>query len=343
MLRVKSILLMNIIILVFFISYFSVSEVKAKDGMHHWKLATLAPDGVGWATHIKELFHPAIDKATNNAVKLTWYWGGIMGDDEDYIAKMRIDQLQGMGFSGAGFVMACPEGSVLELPFLFQNYEELDYVKEKMRDDFEAVCKKNGFKFLFWVDQDFDQVYSVKSEMRTPVDFMKSKFLTWYGPLEEEVLKKFGVSPIPVNVPEVSPSIRAGICDAFIAPAVWTVGSQLYSTMKYVNPLKIRYSPAGAIVTQNAWNSLTPEVKQQIEGLKWVEVEFNKRLRESNAKCLNAMIKYGMKEVKMTDEEIAVFKKLCMPLWYELADKQYPKVLLDKIIMNLAEFRAKNN
>ena len=55
------------------------------------------------------------------------------------------------------------------------------------------------------------------------------------------------------------------------------------------------------------------------------------------------MIKYGMKEVKMTDEEIEVFKKLCTPLWYELADKQYPKALLDKIIMNLAEFRAKNN
>ncbi len=339
----KKSLILIAFLFVFFANFFSVSDVKAKNAIYKWKLATLAPDGVGWAIHIKELFHPAIDTATNNAVQFTWYWGGIMGNDEDYIAKMRIGQLQGMGFSGTGFVMACPEGAVLELPFLFQSYEELDYVKENMRDDFDAVCKKNGFKFLFWVDQDFDQVYSVKSEMRTPKDFAKSRFLTWYGPIEEEVLKKIGVSPIPVNVPDVSSSIRSGICDAFIAPSVWTVGSQLYSTMKYVNPIKIRYSPAGAIVTQTAWNTLTPEVKKQIEGLKWVEAEFNNRLRASNKKCLNTMIKYGMKEVKMTDEEITVFKKLCMPLWYELADKEYPKALLNKIIMNLAEFRAKNN
>ena len=139
MLRLRSIFT-GIFVSLLFLIFIPVSDAMAKDDVYKWKLATLAPDGVGWAIHIKELLHPAIDKATNNTVKLTWYWGGIMGDDEDYIAKMRIDQLQGMGFSGAGFVMACPAGSVLELPFLFQSDEEVDFIKGKMRDDFDAEC-----------------------------------------------------------------------------------------------------------------------------------------------------------------------------------------------------------
>lgn len=57
------------------------------------KIATLAPEGVGWAILIKDSFAPAISKATDGVVDFDFYWGGIMGDDEDYIAKIHIDQL----------------------------------------------------------------------------------------------------------------------------------------------------------------------------------------------------------------------------------------------------------
>jgi hypothetical protein len=73
------------------------------------KMATLAPDGVGWAALIKEVVNPGIFKETDGLIMLDWYYGATMGDDQDILAKMRNEQLQGGGFSGQGMMMACPE------------------------------------------------------------------------------------------------------------------------------------------------------------------------------------------------------------------------------------------
>jgi TRAP-type C4-dicarboxylate transport system substrate-binding protein len=78
----------------------SIKQVKDGKTLYLCKMGTLAPEGVGWAALIKEIINPGILKVTNGQVKLDWYYGGTMGDDQDILAKMRNGQLQGAGFSG---------------------------------------------------------------------------------------------------------------------------------------------------------------------------------------------------------------------------------------------------
>ena len=72
-----------------------------------------------------------------------------------------------------------------------------------------------------------------------------------------------------------------------------------------------------------------------------VEKELREKVRASNEKCLKAMIKYGMKEAKMSPAEIDVFKKKLLPIWDEFAGKYYSKAELEEVKGYLAEFRAK--
>jgi TRAP-type C4-dicarboxylate transport system substrate-binding protein len=307
------------------------------------KMGTLAPDGVGWAALIKEMINPGVLKVTNGEVVLDWYYGGTMGDDLDILAKMRNGQLQGGGFTGWGVVMGCPEMALMELPFLFNNYDEIEYVYSKIRPRISQWYHKRGYHILVLAEQDFDQMYSTKHEIRTPDDFKKSRFLTWYGPLEERSLKALGASPLPIRVPEVAASIRTGVCDAFISPALWAVGTQMYTVMKHVNPLRIRYSPAAGIVSNQAWAKLPKEHQVAIDNFALsVEKEFRQKVRASNEKCLNSMIKYGMKETKMTPADIEVFRKRLIPVWEEFAGKFYSKAELEEVKGFLAEYRAKN-
>ncbi|MFH2098310.1 MAG: TRAP transporter substrate-binding protein DctP, partial [Pseudomonadota bacterium] len=111
--------------LVFFLSGPAWGEPK-----YLWKMATLAPDSVGWARQIKKIVDPWMDEVTNHELATKVYWGGIMGDDEDYVRKMHIGQLDGAGLSGQGVTLAVPEMAVLELPFLFEGWNEVDYVKK---------------------------------------------------------------------------------------------------------------------------------------------------------------------------------------------------------------------
>lgn len=308
------------------------------------KLATLAPEGVGWAALIKKIVNPGAKKVTNGQVELDWYYGGAMGDDQDILAKMRNGQLQGGAFSGQGMVMACPEMTLIELPFLFENYDEVEYIYSKLRPRLSKWFEKRGYHLILLAEQDFDQIYSTKREIRTPDDFKNSRFLTWYGPLEERTLKSMGASPLPIRIPEVASSIRTGVCDTFIAPALWAVGTQMYTVMKYINPTRIRYSPAAGIVTIPTWNLLPKDIQIALDNFTMeIEKDFRQKVRASNTKSVDAMIKYGMKEVKMTPADIDVWKKRLIPLWDEFAEKgYYTKAELAEVKGYLAEFRAKN-
>jgi TRAP-type C4-dicarboxylate transport system substrate-binding protein len=156
-------------------------------------------------------------------------------------------------------------------------------------------------------------------------------------------LKALGASPLPIRVPEVAASIRTGVCDAFISPALWAVGTQMYTVMKYVNPLRIRYSPASVIISLKAWNQVPKEIQTAIDNFSIsIETEIRQKIRASNEKCLQAMYKYGMQEVEMTPAEIDVLKKRLLPIWDEFAEKgYYSKAELAEVKGILAEFRAK--
>ena len=308
------------------------------------KCATLAPDGVGWVAIIKDMITPGFYKVTDGLVSLSWYYGGTMGDDQDILAKMRNGQLQGGAFSGQGIVMACPEMALMELPFMFENYDEVEYVYSKLRPRISQWYEKRGYHLIVLAEQDFDQIYSTKHEIRTPDDFKNARFLTWYGPLEERTLKAMGGSPLPIRIPEVAASIRTGVCDAFITPALWSVGTQMYTVMKYINPVRIRYSPAAGLIMLPTWNLLPKEIQSAIDNYAIsVEKEFRQKVRAGNEKCLKAMIKYGMTETKMTPAEIEVWKKRVIPIWDEFAAKgYYSKAELNEVKGLVAEYRTKH-
>jgi TRAP-type C4-dicarboxylate transport system substrate-binding protein len=252
--------------------------------------------------------------------------------------------LQGGGFTGQGLVMACPEMALMELPFMFDNYDEVEYIYSKFRPRISQWFEKRGYHLVLLAEQDFDQIYSTKIPIKTPDDFRNSRVLTWYGPLEERTLKALGASPLPIRVPEVAASIRTGVCDAFISPALWAVGTQMYTVMKYINPMRIRYSPAGGIITVKTWNLMPKDLQDTIDNyVMSIEKDFRQKVRASNDKSLKAMYKYGMKEVKMTPAELDVLKKRLMPVWDEFAAKgYYSKAELAEVKALLAEYRAKN-
>jgi len=305
-----------------------------------WKVGTLTPKGVGWAKQFEQIMLPAIHESTNHTLDVRIYWGGIMGDDEDIIAKMRAGQLQAAGITGQGAVIACPEFAVVELPFLFRGYDEVDYVRKKMWDTFDRLMQKRGFKLLVWLDQDFDQIYSKKYSFRDMADFEKARFLTWYGVLEEDLLKRLGSSPIPVDIPELVPSLRQGVADSLIAPALWMIATQLYPSVEYMVPLKIRYSPAVVISTLDAWNALPEESRQGIQEIVPGVVErFTAATRRDNRKAVNALEEYGIEKVALPPENVARIRKKAQKVWSDQAGQLYPAALLDEVRAHLADFR----
>ena len=61
--------------------------------------------------------------------------------------------------------------------------------------------------------------------------------------------------------------------------------------------------------------------------------------RPFEKKCLDAFYKYGIKKLTFDDEEMKKFEAAAKEVWYELADKLYPKAFLEEILAELEDFR----
>ncbi|MEW5735698.1 MAG: TRAP transporter substrate-binding protein DctP [Thermodesulfobacteriota bacterium] len=313
---------------------------QSQDVVVYWRFATLAPKGSGWSRLVDEMLLPVVKDASNGQVQIKTYYGGIMGDDEQVIEKLKAGVIEGAGLSAQGTTQACPEMSVVELPFLFRNYQEVDYIKGKMTREFGDLFLSRGFYLLAWIDQDFDQVYSTKYPLTTLAQFSEATFITWYGPMEEDLLKVLGAKMVHAEVPEAANLLRSGKADSGIAPGLWVVASQLQNYVKYINPMKIRYSPAVIVISRKAWDELPEKFKAKYLGLQEDLIHrYCLAIRTENEKSLTAMYQYGLTKVEASPEDLAAIQKTCRKVWEDCSGKLFPKELLDQIQGHLKGFR----
>ncbi len=306
-----------------------------------WNVATLAPKRIGWSRNLDEIVIPFLNRETEGNLHLKVFWGGIMGDDSESLVKMRKGLLDGLGLSGRGATLLLPEMQVLQLPFMFRDYDEVDYVKSRMVGTFSRMLADRGVYMLGWIDQDFDQVYSIDKPYSGVEDFKGATIHTWFGAIEEEVIQALDARPLHLTVPESLPAARKKEFDVGMGPALWFVGAQLYSVFRYVNPMSIRYSPALVVVRMDSWQELPERYRGKI-GAKRHEVMdlFSRKIRMDNEQALEAMSRYGLTVVYSTPEEIKGMRRVTRPIREELAGKEYPRSLLEELTGHLEEYRS---
>jgi len=152
--------LMIVIIILLNASYVFAQKYKIK-------FATLAPDGSTWMNVMRE-FDQAIRKETNGELGFKIYPGGVAGDEKDVLRKIRLGQLHSAGFTGVGLGEVNPEVRIFDSPFLFRNYDEVDFIQQKFFDKFARGFEQNGYVLLGWADVGFVYIYT-NSPVNSPI------------------------------------------------------------------------------------------------------------------------------------------------------------------------------
>lgn len=300
----------------------------AQEETYEIKVATLAPEGTDWID-VANMIKRYIEEKSQGKVKLLIYAGGVMGDDPDVIRKMRLGQIQMAGFSGHGTHLCAPEIAMMELPYIVDSESKVDALYRGMEEDFKGFFSKHGFRLLYLVREGYNQLYT-QIPIRTLADMKKIKPHTWAGRVEEETYKALGVSPQAIGAVESVPAMRAGIINAHFSPALWELGTQLFTIDKYINFPRMRYHPASLVVSEKAWKRYPKWVQDLgVEACEKYGPILYQRAKEGEAKSIKAFEEYGMKLVTLSPEEERPFREATRPLWDKLAGQVYPKEALE--------------
>jgi TRAP-type C4-dicarboxylate transport system substrate-binding protein len=305
------------------------------------RIGTLAPKNSLYHRQLMELGE-AWRGAQGAGAKYLVYPDGSQGGETDMVRRMRIGQLQGGLLSVVGLREIEPSISALQtLPLMFRSWEEVDYVREKMRPAMEKKFLDKGFVVLAWGDAGWVRFFSKEAAVR-PDDFKKMKFFSWGSEVEQqEIMKSLGYTPVPLETGDILPAIQTGMINAVPSTPYFALATQIYNTAS--NMLDLNWAPiVGALViTKKAWDEMTPEVQVIVrEAGQKAGAQIRAKARQEVDEAVDAMKKRGLTVNKPNAEQ--------MKEWNELADKLYPRIrgklvpaeTFDEVVGHLKTFRA---
>lgn len=296
------------------------------------KLAILAPEGSTWHKAMTA-WDKELKEKTSGRVGLKIYAGGVLGDEQDVIRKMRIGQIHAAGMTGLGLGIINPAVRVLELPMLISNYAEADAVTKNLQPKLEAGFGQKGFVLLGWTETGFVNLFSNKP-IASLSDMRGVKMWAWEGDqLVEAMCRAFKIVPIPLPITDVMTSLQTKLIDAVYGPPLAVIAMQWFTQTKFVSDLKLADSTGAILITKSALTGLPPADAQVVRetGRKY-SAELMKQIRADNEKSYATLTSSGIKTVKVPEEEVARIRQTSREVWNQLVGKLYSKELLDEAI-----------
>ncbi len=280
--------------------------------------------------------------AQGGSGKYLVYPDGSQGGEAELARRMRIGQLQGALLSVVGLREIEPSISALQsLPLLFRSWEELDYVREKMRPAMEKRFLDKGFVVLAWGDAGWVRFFSKEAALR-PDDFRRMKFFAWGGEAEQQaIMKSLGYTPVPLETADILPAMQTGMISVVPSTPYFALASQIYNSAP--NMLEINWAPiVGAfVITRKAWDDMTPQAQAALRTASdKAGVQIRAKARQEVDEAVAAMTKRGLTVNRPNPEQLRE--------WSELADKLYPRIrgtmvpaeTFDEVFLHVKAYRA---
>ena len=305
------------------------------------RIGTLAPKNSLYHRQLMEVGE-AWRATQGEGAKYVIYPDGSQGGETDMARRMRIGQLQGALLSVVGLREIEPTIAALQaMPLLFRSWEEVDYVREKMRPAMEKKFLDKGFVVLAWGDAGWVRFFSKEAAVR-PDDYKKMKFFAWAGENEQqEIMKSLGYTPVPLETTDILPAIQTGMINVVPATPYFALATQIYTSAPHM--LDINWAPiVGAlVVTKKSWDEMTPAAQGALReaGAK-AGLQMRTRARQEVDEAVTAMKKRGLQVHTPTAEQLQE--------WQALADKLYPRIrghmvpaeTFDEVFALLKAYRA---
>ncbi|MDG2366376.1 MAG: TRAP transporter substrate-binding protein DctP [Candidatus Marinimicrobia bacterium] len=273
-------------------------------------MATLAPEGTEWHGLLVELGQQW-KEVTNGEVRLRIYPGGVVGDERDMIRKMRIGQIHGAAISNEGMTEINPYFTTFYMPMMYQSYDEVDFVRERLSDELLNITEDNGFKILTMVDVGWAYWFSTEP-IYTPDDLKNNKIFIWAGDYKSvQLYEKHGYQPVPLAMTDVLSGLQTGLITSLGFNPLYALAQQLFGIADNMLDMKWGNLTAAIIIDLKTWNKIKPEYQQSMLTVaKKIGNGFQEKNRYESDKSVEVMKKYGLKVNKPSPEQVQIWNEL---------------------------------
>ncbi len=327
----------------FILALCALTDGLAATGPTVVKMGTGAPDGSPWHQILKAMGEKW-KESSGGAVTLRIYPGGVLGDEPDLVRKMRVGQIQAAAVTAVGLSDIDDAVAALQIPMMFRSYDELDYVREKLRPALEKRLLSKGFVVLNWGDAGWVMFFA-KEPFARPDDLKKMKLFTWAGDANAvDLWKAGGFHPIPLAATDILPGLQTGLINAFDTTPLAALVNQWFGLAPHM--LDVKWAPlvGATVMTRKAWDSIPATSR---EGVRAAAAEAGERLkgeiRATNDRAIEAMAKRGLTVHSAGPEVVAEWQRAAEEVYPRIRGSIVPADMFDQVKRLRDEYRSAGN
>lgn len=286
-----------------------------------YKIATISPDGTAWMKAMRA-GAAEIKKKTSGRVTFKFYPGGVMGNDENVLRKMRIGQLQGGAVTAGSLDKIHRDISIYGLPFLFSAYDQVDAARQALDKKILDGLEKKGFVSFGLAEGGFS--YMMSEARLDSVDSVRGRkvWIPVGNKVGETVFRNAGISPVSLPLSDVMTGLQTGLIDTVITSPIGALALQWHTRIKHVVDVPLVYYSALLVLSKKAFDKIKDDDQKVVrEVMGRVFEQIDAQNRKDNLAAREALVNQGISFNKLSAD---VLKQ-----WHDIGDKAMQELKRD--------------
>ncbi|MGI6030461.1 MAG: DctP family TRAP transporter solute-binding subunit [Eubacteriales bacterium] len=278
-----------------------------------------------------------VEEKSGGAVQVDIYAGGQLGGEEETVEQVSQGTLEMAVASFAPIVTYAPEFMVMDIPFVYNTYNEawmvLDsFVGTGLMDSLEQY----GLKGMAFMENGFRQVTSNASAIESIDNFKGLKIRTMQNNNHMESFSAMGANPTPVPFSELYMSLSQKIVDAQENPIANVTDKKLYEVQKYLSLTNHIYDAMPLVCNLDFFNSMPAEYQGIVQAGAIYGMEYSRFCNAEREELILADLEaQGMQINELTAEAREAMAAVAQPAVIELIASDIGQEAVDEYLANV--------
>ncbi|WP_136513029.1 TRAP transporter substrate-binding protein [Geomonas edaphica] len=259
-----------------------------------------------------DYFKKLAEERTKGRVKVEVYPNSQLYKDKEEMEALQLGAVQMLAPSLAKFApLGVKEFEVFDLPFIFDNYQELHKVTQgPVGAKLLKKLEPKGILGLAYWDNGF-KVMSDNKPLKNVADFRGQKMRIQSSKVLDSQMRSVGAIPQVLAFSEVYQALQTGVVDGTENPPSNLYTQKMHEVQKYVTLSDHGYLGYAVIVNKKFWQGLPADIRTILEGcMKDATKYANDVAKKDNDEALAAVKKSGRSQlITLTPQERAAWKK----------------------------------
>lgn len=191
---------------------------------------------------------------------------GELGNDESHFTALRRDRVQIVGVGYQSISTAIPEFAIVNAPFLFDGWEELDFVVDNfLVEPLDQLLDAKGLVGLRHYGMNWHGFYGRKPILE-PADVAKMRFRALIDSASQIMARQLGADMIQVGSTEILTGLQTGLLNGGETNELVYVMTAVDSEAPHWTYMRNTVSMLGVVALKTWWSRLTPEQQAAVAG-----------------------------------------------------------------------------